>query len=509
MTLAVLERERTVARPGFNRWLIPPAALAVHLCIGQVYATSVYKTALVEHFDTSLTAIGIIFSIAIVMLGVSAAVFGTWVDSGGPRRAMVAAALCWSVGFLVGSLGISTNQLWLVYLGYGVIGGIGLGIGYISPVSTLIKWFPDRPGLATGMAIMGFGGGAMIASPLSSWLLGVYDPNYDPAAGGAGVASGSAVAQLFVTLGLVYGVVMLFGAAIVRVPHEGWQPHGFDPSKVTKKALVTTESVSADNAIRTPQFWFLWLVLFCNVTAGIGILEQAAPMIRDFFRGEDGSSMIAAGAAAGFVGLLSLCNMAGRFVWSSTSDFTGRKNIYVMYLGLGIVLYLLLALVGSSAVVLFVLFAGIIISFYGGGFATVPAYLRDLFGTFQVGAIHGRLLTAWSAAGIAGPLIINRFLDARGEPGALVAADYRPALLTMVGVLVVGFICNLAIKPVAEKFHERGADEPADKEAGAATTDDDVPVKKSPLVVGAWIVVAVPLAYGIYQTVVKAVVLFG
>ena len=502
---AVLDRERTVAGPGFNRWLIPPAALAVHLCIGQAYATSVYKTALVQHFDTSLTAIGIIFSIAIVMLGVSAAAFGTWVDGGGPRRAMATAALCWAVGFWVGALGIATSQLWLVYLGYGVIGGIGLGIGYISPVSTLIKWFPDRPGLATGMAIMGFGGGAMIASPLSSKLLGTFDANYDVA---SGAASGSAVAKLFFTLGIVYLVVMMFGAWLVRVPPEGWRPKGFDPAEVREKTLVTTESVSAANSVRTPQFWLLWTVLFCNVTAGIGILEQAAPMIQDFFR-EAGESSVAAASAAGFVGLLSLCNMLGRFVWSSTSDVVGRRNIYIFYLGLGILLYTTLALGGSSTVALFVVLAGVIISFYGGGFATVPAYLRDLFGTFQVGAIHGRLLTAWSAAGVAGPLIINGFLDARGEPGNLVADDYRPALLTMVGLLVVGLVCNLLIRPVEDRFHEPEHVETQLQETADAATFEDEAHGASPLLVLAWVVVGIPLAYGVYQTLVKAVDLVG
>ncbi|NYJ05066.1 L-lactate MFS transporter [Petropleomorpha daqingensis] len=446
-----LARERIIAKPGFNRWLIPPAALAVHLCIGQAYATSVYKTALVQHFDTSLTAIGIIFSIAIVMLGLSAAVFGTWVDRNGPRAAMFVAAICWSVGFLVGSLGIATGQLWLLYLGYGVIGGIGLGIGYISPVSTLIKWFPDRPGLATGLAIMGFGGGALIASPLSKQLMDWYDPDYTGAADQ--VPAGSAVALLFLTLGLIYLVYMMFGAFIIRVPADDWKPAGWDPSSVKQKSLVTTESVSAGNAIKTPQFWLLWVVLFCNVTAGIGILEQASPMIQDFFR--DGTtSTVAAAAAAGFVGLLSLFNMGGRFAWSTTSDYIGRKPMYMIYLGVGLVLYVLLATVGSSATWLFVLLAALIISFYGGGFATVPAYLRDLFGTFQVGAIHGRLLTAWSAAGIAGPLIVNGVLDTQGTPGELVAGDYRPALFIMVGLLAIGFIANLLIRPVAAKWHE-------------------------------------------------------
>jgi MFS family permease len=447
-----LARERIVARPGFNRWLIPPAALAVHLSIGQAYATSVYKVALVEHFDTGLTQVGIIFSLAIVMLGLSAAVFGTWVDKNGPRAAMFTSAVFWVSGFLVGSLGIYTSQLWLLYLGYGFLGGIGLGIGYISPVSTLIKWFPDRPGLATGMAIMGFGGGALIASPLSRQLMNWYDPNYDPAVAGT-VPSGNAVAGLFLTLGLIYLVFMMFGAFIIRVPAADWRPDGFDPSTVKQKSLVTTENVSANNAIKTPQFWLLWTVLFCNVTAGIGILEQAAPMIQDFFRTGETSTVLAA-TAAGFVGLLSLFNMAGRFVWSSTSDYIGRKPIYMVYLGGGIVLYVILATLGSTATWIFVLTAAIIISFYGGGFATVPAYLRDLFGTYQVGAIHGRLLTAWAAAGIAGPLIVNGVLDSRGTPGQLVAGDYRPALFIMVGLLAVGFVANLLIKPVSEKFFE-------------------------------------------------------
>ena len=300
-----LARERTVAAPGYRRWLFPPAALAVHLSIGQVYAFSVFKAPLVEHFDSSLTAIGVIFSIAIVMLGLSAAVLGTWVERSGPRKSMLTAALCWSAGFLVGALGVASDQLWLVYLGYGFIGGIGLGIGYISPVSTLIKWFPDRPGLATGLAIMGFGGGALIASPLSTRLLETY--------GGDG---GDGIAASFVTLGLLYLVVMTLGALTARVPAADWAPYGYEPP-TEHSGMRTTANVTAANAIRTRSFWLLWVVLFCNVTAGIGILEQASPMIQDFF------SSVDAEAAAGFVGLLSLANMSGRFVWSSTSDVVG------------------------------------------------------------------------------------------------------------------------------------------------------------------------------------------
>lgn len=447
-----LARDRIVAGPGFSRWLIPPAALAVHLCIGQVYATSVYKSSLVAHFDSSLTTIGLIFSVAIVMLGLSAGFGGTWVDRNGPRAAMALSALCWVTGFLVAAAGIQLGWLWLVILGYGVIGGIGLGIGYISPVSTLIKWFPDRPGLATGMAIMGFGGGALIASPLSGRLLALYDGDYD-ASDTTSVADGHSVALLFLTFAVVYAIFMSFGALTVRVPADDWTPDGWDSSMVKEKPRVTTANVSASNSIRTPQFWLLWVVLFCNVTAGIGILEQAAPMIQDFFR-EGGDTTVAAAAAGGFVGVLSICNMAGRFVWSSTSDYVGRKPIYMLYLGGGLVLYFLLATFGSGSTAVFVLLAAVILSFYGGGFATVPAYLRDLFGTFQVGAIHGRLLTAWSAAGVAGPLILNSVLDRSGEPGSLTADAYQPALYIMCGLLAVGFVANLLVRPVAERFHE-------------------------------------------------------
>lgn len=510
--MEMLDRRHTVASHTYNRWLIPPAALAVHLCIGQAYATSVYKNSLIEHFDASQTAIGFVFSIAIVMLGLSAAVFGTWVEKVGPRKAMFTAACCWSAGFLVGSVGIATGQLWVLYLGYGVIGGIGLGIGYISPVSTLIKWFPDRPGLATGMAIMGFGGGAMVAAPLSRQLLSFYDPAYDPT-DAASLADGQALTWLFVTLGIVYFAIMMLGVANIRVPSPGWRPDGFDPSEVKQKALVTENDVSAANAVRTPQFWLLWTVLFCNVTAGIGILEQASPMIQDFFR-DGGDSSVTVAAAGGFVGLLSLFNMAGRFVWSSTSDYIGRKPIYMVYLGVGIVLYVALALVGSTSTAIFVLLAAIIISFYGGGFATVPAYLRDLFGVFQVGAIHGRLLTAWSAAGLAGPLIINGFLDSAGGAGTLTADSYRPALFTMVAILGVGFVANLLVRPVAARFHEdmtaHKADVEAEREASLAEEESGGSGGTSTArLVLSWAVVSILLAYGVFQTVTTALKLFS
>lgn len=438
---SILDREAIVAPRTFNRWLIPAAALAIHLCIGQVYAFSVFKIPMMGHFGTGDVAVGWIFSVAIAMLGLSAAFGGTWVERSGPRKSMVVAGTFWVVGFLVATLGIATGQLWLVYLGYGVIGGIGLGIGYISPVSTLMKWFPDRPGLATGLAIMGFGGGALIASPLSNSLMAFFGDGNSPEQLQSGLM------QTFLTLAVVYAVVIALGALVIRVPHPEWKPAGWDPSKAAAKPLQTTANVSADSSLKTPQFWLLWLVLFCNVTAGIGILENAAPMIQAYF------DWITPAAAAGFVGLLSIANMAGRFVWSTTSDYWGRKNNYMMYLGLGLAMYLVIALMGGANLVVFIVATMVIISFYGGGFSTVPAYLKDMFGVFQVGAIHGRLLTAWSAAGIAGPLIVNSLLESQAAAGKTGADLYTLSLYIMVGLLAVGFIANLLVRPVADKHH--------------------------------------------------------
>ena len=434
--MSILDRERTVAPPGYNRWLVPPAALAVHLSIGQVYAYSVLKDALLERFDASHTQIGVVFSISIVMLGLSAAFGGRWMERHGPRKTMVIAAAAWGSGFAIAAAGVSIGQLWIVYLGYGVIGGIGLGLGYISPVSTLIKWFPDRPGLATGLAIMGFGGGAMLAAPLTQYLLGHY-----------GATEVESLVPTYLTLGAIYTTLMLLGAAVVRVPPKGYVPEGWVPTEHVSK-VSSGGQVTARNAIRTFPFWMLWLVLFTNVTAGIGILENAKPMIEDYF------PTVTAAAAAGFVGLLSLANMGGRIGWSSFSDVIGRKATYIMYLGVGALAYTSVALFGPANLVLFVMLVFLIITFYGGGFATIPAYLKDVFGELEVGAIHGRLLTAWSAAGVAGPLIINGVLDLLESRGLSGADLYRPSMLVMVGVLAIGFIANLLVRPVHGRWHE-------------------------------------------------------
>lgn len=440
-----LDREHIVAAPGFNRWLVPPAALAIHLAIGQAYAFSVFNKPLSQLIgitkqapgDWSIPAIGWIFSLAIVVLGLSAAIFGKWVERVGPRKAMLASALCFGGGFLVSALGVQLHSLLVVFLGYGFLGGIGLGLGYISPVSTLIKWFPDRPGMATGMAIMGFGGGALIGAPFGANLMTYFAT---PASTG--------VAPTFVTMGILYFIFMLLGALIVRVPQEGWKPAGYVSSASTGK-MITKANVSADEAIKTPQFWFLWAVLFLNVTAGIGVLGQASLMSQEMFKGR-----ITPAAAAGFVGLLSLFNMGGRFFWSSLSDYLGRKNTYMIYFLLGAILYALIPTTGKmGSIVLFVLGYGIIISMYGAGFATVPAYLRDLFGTMQVGAIHGRLLTAWSAAGVAGPVLVNYIRDYQINHGVAKADAYTVTMYLMAGLLVIGFICNYMIRPVSEQHH--------------------------------------------------------
>jgi MFS family permease len=443
--LSILDRSHTVAKPGFSRWLVPPAALCIHLCIGQAYAFSVFNLPLTKLIgitksapdDWKLTDLGWIFSIAIFFLGASAAVLGRWVEEGGPRRAMFASALCFGGGFLVSAFGVSVHQLWIVYLGYGVLGGIGLGLGYISPVSTLIKWFPDRPGMATGMAIMGFGGAAMIAAPLSVWLMSVFS-----------TPTHVGVAESFVVMGLVYACFMLVGAAIVRLPAPGWKPEGFVPSNQPQK-LVTRNDVYVYQALKTPQFWLIWIVLCMNVTAGIGVLGQASAMSQEMFPGR-----VTAAAAGGFVGLLSIFNMAGRFFWASMSDHIGRKNTYFIFFALGFVLYALVPYFGNAGnLALFVLCFGVILSMYGGGFATVPAYLRDMFGTRYVGAIHGLLITAWSVAGVLGPVLVNYIRQYQIDSGVPKAQAYNVTMYIMAGLLVVGFIANLLIKAVDDRHH--------------------------------------------------------
>jgi MFS family permease len=439
VAVTFLDRSRTVAPANWSRWLIPPAALAVHLSIGQAYAWSVFKPPLEKALGLSGTQSALPFQLAIVMLGLSAAFGGTLVERKGPRWAMFVSLTCFCSGFLISALGVATSQFWLVVFGYGFVGGIGLGIGYISPVSTLIKWFPDRPGVATGIAIMGFGGGALIASPWSNQML----QSFGSTTGG--------IATAFLIHGLVYAVFMSLGVFLIRVPADGWRPANWRPPEAGN-AMITTANVSAATALRTPQFWCLWIVLCFNVTAGIGILEKASPMIVDFFK--QTSAPITATAAAGFVAILSLSNMLGRFIWSSTSDLIGRKNVYRGYLGVGAVLYLVIALTGNSSKLVFILCAMLILSFYGGGFATIPAYLKDLFGTYQVGAIHGRLLTAWSVAGVLGPLIVDRIADTQKAAGKQGPDLYTTSFYIMIGLLVLAFVANELVRPVNARFHE-------------------------------------------------------
>ncbi len=461
-----LSKERITAGPGFNRWLIPPAALAVHLSIGQAYAFSVFNEPMTRIIgiqesapeDWSFSTLGWIFSIAIVFLGLSAAVFGKWVEEVGPRKTMFTAACCWGAGFLVSALGVWTHQIWLLYFGYGVLGGIGLGLGYISPVGTLIRWFPDRRGMATGMAIMGFGGGALIGSPLGVNLISLFETD-----------SSVGVAPAFITMGVLYFISMCLGAFVVRVPAEGWRPEGWEPPQEDEQSsMITTHNVHVRDAHKTPQFWLLWIVLCFNVTAGIGVLGQASVMIRETF----GTEVITAAAAAGFVGLLSLFNMGGRFVWASTSDYIGRKATYLTFFALGTALYALVPLFGSGldSVFLFILAFGIILSMYGGGFATIPAYLADIFGTRYVGAIHGRLLTAWSMAGILGPVLVNYIREFQINAGVEPANAYNVTMYVMAGLLVIGFICNFLVKPVDPKFHmdESGEKEPEKASSGSS-----------------------------------------
>jgi len=453
VTENILDRSHSIAGPGFSRWLVPPAALCIHLCIGQAYALSVFNKPMSQLIgitapapgDWTIPALGWIFSIAIVFLGLAAAFGGKWVEDVGPRKAMFTAALFFSGGLFIAAGGVALHQLWLVYLGYGAVGGIGLGIGYISPVS--VKWFPDRPGLATGTAIMGFGGGALIGAPLAVDLMKFY-----------ATSTSTGVAPTLLTMGAIYLCFMLIGAFIVRVPALGWKPDGY-VAPTQSVGLITAENVLVGQAVRTPQFYLLWAVLFLNVTAGIGVLGQASLMIQEMFPAKFPHDTVAvtaasAAAAAGFVGLLSLFNMGGRIFWASISDFIGRKMTYAVFFLLGAVLYASVPSAGHAGnLLLFVLFYCIILTMYGGGFATIPAYLRDLFGTANVGAIHGRLLTAWSAAGVAGPVLVNYIRQYQIDRGVAKADAYSVTMYVMAGLLVLGFVCNLLVKQVHSRHY--------------------------------------------------------
>jgi MFS family permease len=465
--LSLLSKNRIVAKPGFNRWFVPPVSIAIHLCIGSVYAWSIYNPALIRVFgvvtpaaeDWSLGDVVWIFTVAIIFLGLAAAFAGKWLEDVGPRMVGVVAALCWGGGYMIGGFGIIEHQLWLIYLGYGVIGGCGLGLGYVSPVSTLIRWFPDRRGMATGMAIMGFGGGAMIGAPLKERLIRLFyeAPDYlgsiDSVAlvteagrryaqiagelrevvvigandvanmivpGPEGVyvvGTGSVgVAQAFFAIGLIYFAVMMIAAFSYRIPTPDWQPEGWTPPDAAHRAkrMISEHHVHIDEALKTPQFWQLWIVLCFNVTAGIGVLSVARTMVTEIF-GTSLPSIVDGTFAATYVVMISVFNMVGRFFWASVSDFVGRRATYWVFFALGIALYVSIpisaqqASVTPSVVWLIYFYAAtmIIFTMYGGGFATIPAYLADIFGTRYVGGIHGRLLTAWSTAGVLGPLAIT------------------------------------------------------------------------------------------------------
>ena len=533
-----LSRERIVAGPRFSRWLVPPAALAIHLCIGMAYGFSVFwlplsraigvtqsvacpkeMSTVAQLFaatcDWKISMLGWTYTLFFVLLGISAATWGGWLERAGPRKAGVVSAVCWCGGLVISSFGVMTHQLWLLWLGSGVIGGIGLGLGYISPVSTLIKWFPDRRGMATGMAIMGFGGGAMIGSPLADRLMKLY-----------ATPTSVGVWETFLTLAAIYFVFMICGALGYRVPPEGWQPAGWTPPpESAKKGLITRHDVHLSVAWRTKQFWLLWGVLCLNVTAGIGILGMASPLLQEVFGGRligidvaftelnaDQLAQIAT-LAAGFTGLLSLFNIAGRIFWASLSDRIGRKATYAVFFLLGIALYSSIPWTAAAgALALFVAFFCVILSMYGGGFATVPAYLADIFGTRMVGAIHGRLLTAWSAAGVLGPVIVNYIREYQLDHGVARASAYSITMYILAGLLAVGFVCNWLVRPVPENLHMKEDAPPApiasQAVGSAAAAVDAAPAGNPIVIVLAWAAVWIPIGWGVWVTLTKAVVLF-
>ena len=494
----LLSKDRIVAGPGFNRWLVPPAALAVHLSIGMAYGFSVIWLPLSPSIgittsrpaDWKISTLGWIYTLFFLTLGSSAAIFGPWAERAGPRKTGVIAAFCWGGGFFVSALGVRLHQVGLLWLGSGIIGGCGLGLGYISPVSTLIKWFPDRRGLATGLAIMGFGGGAMIGSPLADILMRRF-----------ATASSVGVWETFVVMGTLYFVAMMAGAFGYRLPPDGWAPAGWTREKVAATASRVARYVPVAVASRTPQFWLLWAVLCLNVTAGIGILGMASPMIQEVSKGR-----VTASGAAGFAGLLSLFNIGGRIVWSSLSDRIGRKWTYSIFFALGMLLYASVPLAGSAGrLSLFVAIFCLALTMYGGGFATIPAYLADLFGVHNVSAIHGRVLTAWSTAGILGPVLVNYIREFQISRGVAPADAYTATMYVLVGLLGLGLICNLAVRPVADRLQVvitsgRGRPEMPASRVDAAAASATHPG----LVVAAWTITAFPIVWGVSQTLTLA-----
>lgn len=537
--VGILDKERIIAKPGFNRWLVPPAALAIHLCIGMAYGFSVFWLPLsraIANPDPScseLTLIGALFTTAcnwrvadlgwiytlfFVFLGCSAAIWGGWLERVGPRKAAFVSACCWCGGILIAAVGVMTHQLWLMWLGAGVIGGIGLGLGYISPVSTLIKWFPDRRGMATGMAIMGFGGGAMIGAPLANILMNMFKTD---------VTVG--VWQTFVVMALGYFVFMMGGAFGYRIPPAGWRPEGWTPA-ASKSTMITTRHVHLRDAHKTPQFWLIWAVLCLNVSAGIGVIGVASPMLQEIFAGsliglpdltfsqlDTAQKAQIAAIAAGFTGLLSLFNIGGRFFWASMSDKIGRKNTYFCFFILGIILYAAaptLAGLGSKA--MFVLAFGIILSMYGGGFATIPAYLADIFGTQFVGAIHGRLLTAWATAGIVGPVVVNYIREAQISAGVAPGPElYTGTMYILAGMLAIGLVANAFVKPLADKWFmsdEEVAALQAKTAAASVGPSGSFGIGKGGLdakAALAWAVVGLPLLWGVWITLRNSLSIFG
>jgi MFS family permease len=503
---SLLAKDRIVAPPGFNRWLVPPAALAIHLSIGMAYGFSVFWLPLSRAIgisaptaaDWKISTLGWMYTLFFVMLGSSAALFGSWVEREGPRKAAVVAACCWGGGFFVSALGIHLHQISLLWLGSGVIGGCGLGLGYISPVSTLIKWFPDRRGMATGLAIMGFGGGAMIGTPLADMLMRRFS-----------TPTSVGVWQTFVVLGAIYFTAMMAGAFGYRLPPPGWAPAGWTPPHDARSASPASalRAVAPDVAWRTKQFWLLWAVLCLNVSAGIGVLGMASPMIQEIFKGR-----VTASAAAGFAGLLSLFNIGGRIFWASLSDRIGRRHTYSVFFGLGMLLYALVPTAGATGqLALFVALFSVILTMYGGGFATIPAYIADLFGVGYVSAIHGRLLTAWSTAGILGPVLINYVREFQIGRGVAPADAYTFTMYALALFLVVGLGCNLAIRPVPERSFAVPATTgraPREPVPGTSPAPAHRPTGQWAAVGAAWMLAAAPLAWGVLKTLTMASQMF-
>ena len=392
-----------------NRWRIALAGVVMQIALGAVYAWSVFRTPLTKAFNWTIPQVTLTFTIAIFVLGFAAFAGGIWMRRSGPRVVALTAGVLYGVGVFLASF--TDGRLWWLYGSYGVLGGVGLGLGYIVPVATLVKWFPDKRGLITGMAVTGFGSGALITAPIATQLI-----------------ASRGTPQTFAILGAAYFVVVVGAALFMQNPPAGYRPEGWTPSAVQQQRVA--RPYAFDEAIRTWQWYGLWMLLFLNTTAGIAIISQAAPMVQEI-------TNVDATQAASLVGIISIANGAGRLIWAWLSDAIGRRAVFLIMFPLQAAIFAILPMITSFP--MFTALAVVVLLCYGGGFGTMPAMAADYFGAEHVGSIYGLMLTAWGFAGVLGPTLIATLRESRGQ--------YDQALYVIAALMLVSAIIPMLVRP--------------------------------------------------------------